>query len=57
MQNQLKKLKFDRRLQSINIKAGTLTKEELEKQLKTLEDCGDRAKNIKISSAPDTNIN
>ena len=57
MENQLKKLKLDRRMQSFNMKTGALTKDELDKHLKTLEDCSDRAKSIKISTAADTSIN
>jgi hypothetical protein len=50
MQNKLKKLKYDRRLTNFSIKTGEMTKEELEKHLASLEDCSDRAKNIKIGS-------
>jgi hypothetical protein len=58
LQNQVKKLKYDRRLLSMSIKNGDMTKDELEKHLKTLEDCADRAKNIKIHSGGESsNIN
>jgi exopolyphosphatase/pppGpp-phosphohydrolase len=50
LHNQVKKLKYDRRLFSMSIKNGEMTKEEMEKHLKTLEDCADRAKSIKIHS-------
>lgn len=56
LQKQVKKLKYDRRMMNFSMKTGELTKEEFEKHLKSLEDCSERAKNIKISEA-DTNVN
>lgn len=50
LHNQVKKLKYDRRLLSMSLKNGEMTKEEMEKHLKSLEDCEGRAKNIKIHS-------
>jgi exopolyphosphatase/pppGpp-phosphohydrolase len=57
LQNQVKKLKYDRRLLNAAVKNGELSKEELEKYMKSLEDCSDRAKSVKISSAAAESIN
>lgn len=58
MQKQLKKLKFDRRMTGYSLKTGELTKEELDKHLKSLDDCTDRAKSIKVhGNSEGQNIN
>lgn len=43
LHEQMKKLKFDVRMQKINIKKGALNKEELEKHLKEIPDSGDKS--------------
>lgn len=51
MQKQLKKLKFDRRMTNYSLKTGELSKDELAQHLKSLDDCADRAKSIKVAAA------
>lgn len=55
-ENPLKKLKFDKRLINLNLKKGELTQQEYDSHLKSLEDCADRSKMIKVnfSSGNDT---
>jgi hypothetical protein len=47
--DQLKKLKYDRRLLNLNLKMGEITQEEYDKYLQSLTDCGDRAKAVKVT--------
>jgi exopolyphosphatase/pppGpp-phosphohydrolase len=49
--DQLKKLKYDKRLLTLNMKTGGITKDEYEKHLQSLEDCADRAKTVKVTQA------
>ena len=54
--DQLKKLKYDKRLLQTNLKKGEITQAEYDKYMQTLEDCTDRAKTVKVtaSSGSDT---
>ena len=49
--DQLKKLKYDKRLLQQNLKTGQITKDEYEKHLQSLSDLSDRAKTVKIGAA------
>jgi len=51
LSDQLKKLKFDKRLLNLNLKTGELSKADYEKHLQSLSDCADRAKTVKVSAA------
>ena len=54
--DQLKKLKYDKRLLALNLKNGNITKAEYDKYVQSLEDCADRSKAVKVtqSSGPDS---
>lgn len=51
--DQLKKLKYDKRLLTLNLKHGGITKPEYDKHLTTLEDLADRAKAVKVTQSSD----
>ncbi len=49
--DQVKKLKYDKRLINSNLKKGELSQDEYNKYIQSLEDCADRSKNIKITQS------
>lgn len=52
--DQVKKLKYDKRLINSNLKKGELSKAEHDKYMQSLEDCADRAKTVKVTQSSDT---
>ncbi len=52
--DQLKKLKYDKRLINANVKKGELSQADYDKYMQSLEDCADRAKTVKVTQASDT---
>ncbi len=52
--DQLKKLKYDKRLINSNLKKGELSQADYDKYMQSLEDCTDRAKTVKVTQASDT---
>jgi hypothetical protein len=47
--DQVKKLKFDKRLMNSYLKKGEITQAEYDKHMQSLEDCADRAKTVKVT--------
>jgi len=55
--DQLKKLKYDKRMLNSNLKKGEISQAEYDKHMQSLEDCADRAKSVKVTQSSSDNIN
>ena len=49
--DQIKKLKYDKRMLTLNLKMGEITQAEYDKHLQALDDCAERAKAVKVTQS------